>query len=101
MIVERNEFQLKFGSSAAALSLWKDYLKIAQQEDAKIHVRIMTDISGPAYTLIVEQIHETFTEAEPARCRLVQRSDWKEFYQKFIPLCERSSRNFYKLQLEF
>ena len=101
MVVERNEFQLKFGASAVALSLWKDYLNTVHKDDNKIHVRIMTDISGPAYTLIVEQIHETFSEAEPTRCRLVQRNDWKEFYQKFIPLCERSNRNFYKLQLEF
>lgn len=101
MIVERNEFQLKFGASTAALNLWKEYLSVVQQEDSKIHVRLMTDISGPAYSLIFEQIHETFGEAEPTRCPLVQRSDWKAFYQKFIPLCEHSNRNFYKLQVEF
>lgn len=100
MIVERNEFQLKFGASAQALSLWKEYLSTVRQEDSKVHVRLMTDISGPAYTLIFEQLHETFSEAEPTRCRLVQRSDWKAFYQKFIPLCEHSNRTFYSLQLE-
>jgi hypothetical protein len=100
MVVERNEFRLKFGASAVALNLWKDYLNVVQNEDKKIRVRILTDISGPAYTLIVEQIHETFSEAEPTRCRLVQRSDWKAFYQKFIPLCDHSHRTFYKQQLE-
>ena len=100
MIVERNEFRLKFGTSAVALNLWKDYLTVVRQEDPQIHVRILTDISGPAYTLIVELIHETFGEAEPTRCRLVQRNDWKDFYQKFIPLCEGSQRTYYKQQLE-
>lgn len=100
MVVERNEFHLKFGASREALNLWKDYLSVVQKEDSKIHVRILTDISGPAYTLIVELIHETFADAEPTRCRLVQRSDWKAFYQQFIPLCQHSNRTFYKQQLE-
>jgi len=100
MVIERNEFRLKFGASAVALTLWKEYLNVVRHDDPTVHVRILTDISGPAYTLIVEQIHETFTEAEPARCRLVQRNDWKDFYQKFIPLCDNSYRTFYKQQLE-
>ncbi len=100
MVIERNEFRLKFGASAVALNLWREYLNGVQRDDPKVHVRILTDISGPAYTLIVEQIHETFSEAEPARCRLVQRSDWKDFYQKFIPLCDSSYRTFYKQQVE-
>lgn len=100
MVIERNEFRLKFGASAAALNLWKEYLNVVQQEDPNVHVRILTDISGPAYTLIIELIHETFSEAEPTRCRLVQRSDWKDFYQTFIPLCDHSHRTFYKQQIE-
>lgn len=101
MYVERNEFHLKFGTSKAALELWKEYLEHVHRQDSQVHVRVLTDISGPAYTLIVEQMHETFAEAEPSKCRLVQRSDWKEFYQKFIPLCENSDRTFYKLQIDF
>lgn len=101
MYVERNEFRLKFGASRPALDLWKAYLESVHQQDANVHVRVLTDLSGPAYTLIVEQLSETFADAEPSRCRLVQRADWKEFYQKFIPLCESSFRTYYKQQLEF
>ena len=100
MYVERNEFHLKFGSSRPAIDLWKAYLEKVRQQDPKIRVRLLTDISGPAYTLVVEQLSDSFAEAEPSKCRLVQREDWKEFYQKFIPLCERSFRTYYKQQLE-
>jgi hypothetical protein len=101
MIIERNIFQLKFGASKGALDLWKSYLQKVQQEDPDVHVRILTDISGPAYVLVVELRHQTFSEAEPSQCRLVQRSDWREFYQQFIPFCEKSERAYYKLLLEF
>lgn len=101
MYIERNEFRLKFGTSKAALDLWKSYLDHVHQEDPTIHVRVLTDVSGYSYTLIVEQHHETFTDAEPSKCRLIQRTDWKEFYQKFVPLCESSVRNYYALQVDF
>lgn len=101
MYVERNEFHLKFGASKAALDLWKPYLQHVHLDDPTIHVRVLTDVSGNSYTLVVEQRHETFTDAEPSKCRLIQRNDWKEFYQKFIPLCESSVRNYYALQIDF
>jgi hypothetical protein len=101
MFIERNEFHLKFGASKEAVPMWRKYLEQVQSEDQKIHVRLLTDISGTAYTLIVEQLHETFAEAEPSQCRLVNRTDWREFYDKFIPLCQSSTRTFYKLQMDF
>lgn len=101
MYIERNEFHLKFGGSKEAIPMWRKYLEHVQQEDAGIHVRLLTDISGQSYTLIVEQLHETFSDAEPSQCRLVNRKDWREFYEKFIPLCENSTRTFYKLQMDF
>jgi hypothetical protein len=101
MYVERNEFHLKFGASKDALPMWKEYLQWVQNRDKKVHVRLLTDVSGPAYTIILEILFETFEEAEPSQCRLTHQEDWNEFYQKFIPLCERSERTYYKLQVEF
>lgn len=101
MYLERNVFQLKFGMSKPTIDLWREYLKKVHDEDETIHVRLLTDVSGNAYSLIVEQTFNTFAEAEPTACKLVQRKDWKEFYQKFIPYCESSVRNYYKIQLSF
>lgn len=101
MYIERNVFQIKFGMSKGAVELWREYLQHVHSRDNTIHVRLLTDVSGVAYNLIVEQTFETFADAEPSKCKLVQRDDWKEFYQKFIPYCERSERTYYKLQLDF
>ena len=101
MFVERNVFSLKFGQARPAINLWKEYLEKAHREDNSIHVRMLTDLSGPGYTLIIEQIFNTYAELEPSKCALVNRGDWKEFYEKFIPYCERSERTLYKLQAAY
>ena len=101
MYVERNVFQLKFGSSREAIPMWKEYLQRVQQRDSKVHARLLTDVSGSAYTLILELEYESFEEMEPSQCRLTNQPDWKEFYQRFTPLCEKSERTYYKLQLSF
>ena len=100
MYVERNEFQLKFGASKEALPMWRGYLDKVKARDKSIHARLLTDVSGPAYTMVLEIYYSSFAEAEPSQCRLTHQTDWKEFYDRFIPLCERSSRTYYKLQTE-
>ena len=101
MYIERNVFHLKFGASRDALPLWREYLQRTQKRDPALHVRLMTDVSGPAYALIVEISYESFAEMDPSQCRLTNQVDWKEFYQKFIPFCEKAERTYYKVQLSF
>jgi hypothetical protein len=101
MFIERNTFYLKFGSGRMALQLWKEYLEQIRQTDHNVHVRLCTDLTGPAYVLVVELMYPTYAELEPSRCRLTQKPSWKEFYQQFIPLCEKSERTLYKLELSY
>ena len=101
MYVERNIFYLKFGNARAAIDMWKAYLQRVHERNNKIFARLLTDVSGSGYTLVLELSYETFAEAEPSQCRLTHETDWKEFYQQFIPLCEKSERTYYKLQLAF
>lgn len=100
MYLERNVFSLKFGASREAVPMWKDYLKRVCEHDPEIHARLLTDVSGPAYTLVLELTYQTFEAAEPSQCRLTNRQDWKEFYQKFIPYCEKAERTYYKIQVD-
>jgi hypothetical protein len=101
MFVERNVFHLKFGQAKPAVTLWKDYLEKVHRENNTIHVRMLTDLSGQGYSLIMEQLFDTYAQMEPGACPLVNRPDWKEFYQQFIPYCESSERTLYKMQLAF
>jgi hypothetical protein len=97
MYVERNVFRLKFGAGREAISLWKEYLSEAVKTDPGLRVNMLTDISGPAYTLILELTYASFSELEPALCRLTNGPGWKTFYQKFIPLCDHSERTYYRV----
>ncbi|RRB02241.1 hypothetical protein [Larkinella rosea] len=101
MFIERNVFYLKFGASRAAIQLWKDYLSAAHEFDDQIQARLLTDLSGTGYVLVLELTYPTYAELEPSRCRLTQLPSWREFYQKFIPLCERSERTLYKTEVAY
>ncbi len=101
MFVERNIFHLKFGMAKSALALWKEYLRKVQSGNQDIHVRLLTDITGRGYTIVLELSYEQYADLEPAKCLLTKQEGWKEFYQQFIPLCEYAERTQYKLEIEF
>ena len=101
MFVERNVFHLKFGAARQALSLWKPFLEKAHYLNPAIHARLLTDITGRGYSLVLELGYETFAELEPSKCTLTSLEGWKEFYQQFIPLCEFSERTQYRLEVSY
>ena len=101
MFVERNTFHLKFGTSRQAIDLWKAYLGKAHFQDDTIHARLLSDLTGRGYTLVLELSYDHYASLEPAKCTLTKLQGWKEFYQQFIPLCEYSERVQYKIELVY
>ena len=99
MFIERNIFRLKFGKSGQALALWKAFLEEARPNTTGLHIRLLTDLTGRSYSIVLELGYETYAELEPSKCRLTQLPQWKEFYQQFIPLCESSERTLYKTEI--
>ncbi len=95
MFIERNVFHLKFGLGKPATDLWRAFLHtVPAQSDFRI--RLLSDLSGPAYVLVLELAYGTYAELEPSRCRLTQLPGWRAFYEQFIPMCERSERTLYR-----
>lgn len=101
MFVERNVFHLKFGTSRQAIALWKDYLQKAHGLNNDIHARLLTDLTGRGYTIVLELSYDNYAGLEPSKCLLTQQQGWKEFYQQFNPLCEYSERTQYKLEVNY
>lgn len=99
MFIERNVFLLKFGKAGEALRLWRSFFQEAKSSIDGLHVRLLTDVSGKSYTLVLELGYESFAELEPAKCMLTQLPQWKEFYKEFILLCESSERTLYKTEI--
>ncbi len=100
MFIERNVFHLKFGQAREAVEKWRSFLQKATSEDKSIHVRLLTDLTGRGYTIILEQKFNSYAEFEPSKCSLVNRPDWKSFYEDFIPHCTFSERTLYQLRFE-
>lgn len=102
MIIERNEFRLKFGKAREGIAIWKEIIESGKTSGMKVpSIRLMTDISGEAYTLIVEMQLKSFTDINPKNYVWVTNEKWQELYQKFIPLCESSRRTYYTIEAEF
>jgi len=56
MVVIRNVFQLKFGKAREALALVKEGVEIQKRAFSGVEFsnRVLTDITGPFYTLVLE-----------------------------------------------
>jgi hypothetical protein len=96
MIVVRNTFQLKFGKAKDAQNLWKE----AQTGDfmpQNSDFRGMVDVTGPAYTFVLESTHKDLGEWESSMSTGMGKPEWREWYSRFMPLCESSHRDIYKI----
>ncbi len=97
-MIERNEFRIKFGKMKDALSLWKEMIDEMSKIKDGPKVRIMTDITGPSYTLVVELQLRDFIHIGLKNYQWLSAEKVGELYQKFIPLCESSERTLYKIE---
>jgi hypothetical protein len=99
MIIERNTFHLKFGHAKEAIAIWKEILEIAHTpEMGKPQMRLLSDISGPAYTLVLEMHLNSYIDINPKNAVWATNEKFRELYQKFIPLCEKAHREYYKIE---
>jgi hypothetical protein len=81
MIVVRNVFKLKFGKAREAVTLWKQGIAIADRVGfEKSSTRLLTDLVGPFYTLVMESTHESLGDYERSAKKLMESKEWKAWY---------------------
>jgi hypothetical protein len=102
MIIQRNIFRLKFGKAKEALAIWKQILEELQQDGRFMpQYRLMTDITGEYYTLILEISIKSLMEVNPMnRVWAINPSVRDLYHEKFVPLCESGQQNMYKVEAE-
>ncbi len=59
--------------------------------------RVLTDLVGPAYTLVLESTYESLTAFEKTARSMSASEDWKKWYQKFTPLVESGYREIFNV----
>lgn len=97
MIVVRNVFHLKFGKAKEGLALVKEGVAIHQRESAQFTARIMVDLSGQFYTIVLEITVASLALLETEMPRVMNSPDWQANYQKLSALVESGHRELYRL----
>ena len=94
MIVVRNVFQLKFGKAKEAVAVVKEGMAIQRRALAGVEfsTRVLTDVTGPFYTLVLELTVPNLGAFESFAPRLFGDKDWQANYQKLAPLVKSGYR---------
>jgi len=97
MIIVRNVFRLKFGKTRDAVALWKEGAEIMRKSGAPAPDRMLTDLVGPFYTLVVENKSASLAQFEETIKSVQKNPDWQAWYQKFSALVESGHREVFNL----
>ena len=99
MIIVRNVFQLKFGKAKEAVAHLKEGLAIQKKAlaDVDFSTRLLTDVTGPNYTLVLELTLPDLATYEANMPRLFADPDWHATYQKLTALVESGHRDVFRV----
>ncbi len=97
MVVVRNVFQLKFGKAKEAVALMKEGLAIQKRAitDVEFSTRLLTDVTGPFYTLVLELTVPSIAMFESYAPKLFGNKEWQANYQKVGELVESGYREIF------
>lgn len=95
MIVIRNVFRLKFGKAREAVALFKEGIAIQKRAGSSFSSRLLTDLTGPFYTVVLEISGPSLSAFESEAPRLMGDKDWQANYQKTTPLIESGYREIF------
>jgi hypothetical protein len=99
MVVVRNVFQLKFGKAREAVALMKEGRAIEKRVMSGLEYssRVLTDVTGPFYTLVLEVTVPSLAVLEANGPRLFADKEWQAHYQKMTALVESGYREVFSI----
>lgn len=96
MIVVRDIFQLQFGKARDAVAALQEGQRRLTEKGYEVS-RIMTDVTGEYYTLVMESTYESLAAYEESLSKAIQDADWKEVYSRFVPLVKSGRREIFRV----
>jgi len=97
MIVVRNVFQLKYGKAREALAVMKDGVAIQKRLAPDASARLLTDVTGRHYTLVLEVTVPNLAALEATVPTIFGDKDFQANYQKMVPLVESGHREIFTI----
>lgn len=99
MIIVRNIFRLKFGKAREAKAIAPEFVSLNKKHGVK-YTRVLTDITGPSYTMVFETGHDSLADFESKLNTVFGAPEWGAMYAKFTPLVESSYREILNVAAE-
>jgi hypothetical protein len=96
MMLVRNTFQVKFGRMKEALALMKENIERSKAATGR-SARLLTDVTGPFYTLVLEFEFESLAEMENSSREMMKLPGWQESYQKFSAVVDKGRREIFTI----
>jgi hypothetical protein len=96
MIVVRDVFQVQFGKMREVLELWKSAMKMEQEFGGSNH-RVLTDMVGQYYTLVLEAEFENMAAFEETIKQGFASEEWRKMYQQIVPYLESGHREIFTI----
>lgn len=94
MIVVRGVFQARYGKGDELVRLFKEGRAMWPDER---HARILTDLSGPFFTVVNEAEYDNFAAWEADAARMFGDARFAAWFERMTPLVESGRREFYNV----
>jgi hypothetical protein len=99
MIQVRDAFQVKFGKIDQAVALFARLPRFSHTHAAPaLHYHVLTDISGPMYTLVTELMVPNLSGWETIRDKSFQEPDFAAWFKEFQLYVDDGRREYYTLE---
>lgn len=95
MILVRDVFQAKFGKGDELVALFKENL---EAWGGQRNGRILTDVSGPFFTVVTEEEVESLSAWEETLSEVFADPEFEAWFARMLPLVESGSREFYTIE---
>jgi len=100
MILARVVFQAKFGKADEVVASLKEAMTSEVNEQiASMQPRILTDISGPFDTVVIETTHESLAAFEQFRQMLFARAAASDESSRMADLVESGRNEYYTIEM--
>lgn len=95
MILVRDVFRLKFGKAREAMAIWKEMGEVAKKAGMTPSPRILTDLVGPYYTLVMERTAPDLGGWEADMRKGMGDAAMHVLYEKFSALVDSGYREIF------
>jgi hypothetical protein len=99
VIVVRNTCRAKYGMGDQLVQLAKEMLGTLARDQRVSAVRILTDITGPAFTVEWEFQVQSLAVFEQVFGELTRGNDFRGWFARIQPLIEQSERQFFTVRM--